>query len=448
MIRKEFWRNVLPAMIAFAFSGIYSIVDGMFIGRSVGDAGLAAINIAYPITALIQAAGTGLGMAGAIGRSISLGRSDQQDERRYLGNTITLLLGTGVILTVLLLLLSTPLLRLFGAQGQVFSLALSYIQIIVLGAVFQVLGTGLVPIIRTYDGAVAAMLAMGAGFVTNVAVDWLLVTQLNFGTAGAAIATVAAQAVTSMLCLRFLLVRRVLRTAVYRPMKRIVLWLAVTALSPFGLTLSPNVTIILLNRFALQWGGDLAVTCYAVVSYAIYVGQLLLQGVGDGAQPMLGRYYGAGDQASLHQVRRLLLLTSPATALACLGGLFGARNLIPVIFGTSPRAAQMFVQVLPWFLLSLIFLAFARSFTSYFYATEQARMAYILIYGEPVILLLSLCLLPRFFTLDGVWMAVPATQAVLALLGTYLMRRLLLHPKSSPFIHHGFSAGTVQIQAN
>ncbi len=449
MIRKEFWRNVLPAMIAFAFSGIYSIVDGMFIGRSVGDAGLAAINIAYPITALIQAAGTGLGMAGAIGRSISLGRSDQQEERYYLGNTVTLLLFTGAVLTLLLLLLSTPLLRLFGAQGQVLSLARSYIQIIVLGAVFQVLGTGLVPIIRTYDGAMAAMMAMGAGFVTNVTVDWLLVTQLNFDTAGAAIATVAAQAVTSILCLRFLFqVKKALQTALYRPTKRIVRWLLLTALSPFGLTLSPNITIILLNRFSLQWGGDLAVTCYAVVSYAIYVGQLLLQGVGDGAQPMLGRYYGAGDQKSLWQVRRLLMITSPATALVCLGGLFGARNLIPVIFGTSPRAAQMFVQVLPCFLLSLLFLAFARSFTSYFYATEQARMAYILIYGEPLILFLSLCLLPRFFKLDGVWMAVPTTQIVLALLGTYLMRRLLLRPKILPMIRHGAAAGVVQVQAN
>lgn len=444
MIRKEFWRNVLPAMIAFAFSGIYSIVDGMFIGRSVGDAGLAAINIAYPITALIQAAGTGLGMAGAIGRSISLGRSDQQEERYYLGNTITLLLSAGAVLTVLLLLLNTPLLRLFGAQGEVLSLARSYIRIIVLGTVFQVLGTGLVPIIRTYNGAVTAMMAMGAGFVTNVAVDWLLVTQLSFGTAGAAIATVAAQAVTSLLCLRFLaFVKKVLQTAVYRPLKRTVRWLAVTALSPFGLTLSPNITIILLNRFSLQWGGDLAVTCYAVVSYAIYVGQLLLQGVGDGAQPMLGQYYGAGDQKSLSQVRRLLLITSPATAMVCLGALFSARNWIPVIFGTSPRAAQMFVQVLPWFLLSLIFLAFARCFTSYFYATEQARMAYILIYGEPVILLLSLCLLPHFFTLDGVWMAVPLTQMTLALLGVYLMRRLLFRPKKIPLIRHGASAGAV-----
>ena len=64
VVRREFWKNVLPSMIAFAFTGIYAIVDGFFVGRNVGDAGLAAINMAYPLVALIQAAGSGLGMAG------------------------------------------------------------------------------------------------------------------------------------------------------------------------------------------------------------------------------------------------------------------------------------------------------------------------------------------------------------------------------------------------
>lgn len=78
-------------MIAFAFTGIYAIVDGFFVGRNVGDAGLAAINMAYPLVALIQAAGSGLGMAGAIQIAINKGKKDEQEERRYLGNAIILL---------------------------------------------------------------------------------------------------------------------------------------------------------------------------------------------------------------------------------------------------------------------------------------------------------------------------------------------------------------------
>ncbi|MGO0861877.1 MATE family efflux transporter, partial [Clostridioides difficile] len=83
MVKKQFLKNVLPSMLAFAFSGVYAIVDGWFVGRNIGDAGLAAINIAYPLTALIQAIGTGIGMGGAIQIAICLGRGDE-DENKYL----------------------------------------------------------------------------------------------------------------------------------------------------------------------------------------------------------------------------------------------------------------------------------------------------------------------------------------------------------------------------
>ena len=87
MIQRNFWRNVLPSVIAFAFSGVYSIVDGMFVGQGVGDAGLAAINVAWPVTALVQALGTGLGMAAAVVLSVCIGRRDAAEEHRALGST-------------------------------------------------------------------------------------------------------------------------------------------------------------------------------------------------------------------------------------------------------------------------------------------------------------------------------------------------------------------------
>ena len=119
MIQRNFWRNVLPSVIAFAFSGVYSIVDGMFVGQGVGDAGLAAINVAWPVTALVQALGTGLGMAAAVVLSVCIGRRDAAEEHRALGSTAVLLLLAGVLSTALLALLYRPLLPLLGAEGSV-----------------------------------------------------------------------------------------------------------------------------------------------------------------------------------------------------------------------------------------------------------------------------------------------------------------------------------------
>lgn len=421
-IQKEFFRNVLPSMVAFAFSGVYSIVDGIFVGRNIGDIGLSAINLAYPITALIQATGAGLGMAGAIALSIRMGHGDEDGQRDDLGNTFTLLLLAGALMTALLSLLSTPLLLLFGARGELLALCREYIGVIVLGCAFQILGTGLIPLLRVYDGAVPAMRSMMTGFTANIALNYLFIVRLQWGTAGAALSTVIAQGLTAGLALRFLLVTNgALRHARLRPTWRRTRWLLVTALSPFGLTLSPNFTIILMNRFGLALGGDRAVACYAIISYAVYVAQLLLQGVGDGAQPLLGRYYGAGDAEGLSAVRRLTFSTAPLVVCLSVVALFAARQAVPALFGASTAAGAMYQRVLPWFLLGLLFQAFARSFTAYFYATERARSAALLIYGEPTALLaLILCLTPAF-RLTGVWMAVPTVQLLLAAGGLLLL---------------------------
>lgn len=176
-------------MVAFAFTGVYSIVDGFFVGRNVGDAGLAAINVAYPLVSLIQAAGTGIGMAGAIQIAINKGKGDEEAEKQYLGNAFVLLLAAGVLLTVSLLFAYPAILRLFGASGDIYTYAAGYIRIIAAGAAIQVFSTGMVPVIRNYDGAVMAMAAMVAGFVTNIVFDWLFVSVFGYGVEGAAVAT-------------------------------------------------------------------------------------------------------------------------------------------------------------------------------------------------------------------------------------------------------------------
>lgn len=432
MIQRNFWRNVLPSVIAFAFSGVYSIVDGMFVGQGVGDAGLAAINVAWPVTALVQALGTGLGMAAAVVLSVCIGRRDAAEERRALGCTAVLLLLAGVLSTALLALLYRPLLPLLGAEGSVLAYADSYTRVIVLGSLFQVLGTGLVPLLRTYDGADAAMCSMTAGFLTNVVLDALFISVFQWGTAGAAAATVIAQGVSAALGLAYLFpVKRVFRGVSFRLNRRTVLRLLATSLSPFGLTMLNTVTLVVINRGALAYGGSLAVACYAVMSYAICMVHFIIQGIGDGAQPLLSRYYGAGEREALAQVRTLTFRAAPAAALLCGIALFLGRSAIPHLFGASNAATRLFQVILPLFLLYLPFMSVVRILTSYFCATEQITRADLLIYGQPVVLVVLSLILPRAgLGLSGVWLSVPLTQILLAGAGVLLLRTA--HPGAKP----------------
>lgn len=435
MIKKQFWRYVLPSMIAFSFSGVYAIVDGFFVGRSLGDAGLASINLAYPLQALIQATGAGIGMAGAIGLAISSGKKDKQAEKEFQGNTIILLLLMSIIMTVIISLTYTPVLKLFGAKGQVLEYAASYMKIIIYGAIFQIFSTGLLPIMRNNGGAVAAMLSMLAGFVMNVVFDWLFVSVYQFGTAGAAIATVMGQAATCLIAWLFLIFKvKIFSNSDFSLRQKRLKNILITAVSPFGLTLTPNIVIIILNKGASVYGGDEAVSSYAVISYAICVVQLLLQGVGDGAQPLIGRYYGAKDNASVKIVRRMAYQTAYGITIISMIGLYILRDTVPLLFGVSRETLVMYKQVLPYFIVGLLFAAFLRITTSYFYAVCNNKSAYILIYGEPLLLGLFVgVILPKLMGINGVWIAVPITQVCLAVVGYILLRNKVNISKSDRY---------------
>ena len=124
-IRKEFFRFVIPSMLAFALSGIYAIADGFFVGNAMGDDALAAVNIAYPLTAFLQAVGTGIGMGGAIEYAINAGNQNENRGRQYMGMAILLLGGFSILFTALFLFAGPQILGLFGASGEILECALS-----------------------------------------------------------------------------------------------------------------------------------------------------------------------------------------------------------------------------------------------------------------------------------------------------------------------------------
>ena len=427
-ITKQFWQNVLPSMTAFAFTGIYSIVDGIFVGRSVGDVGLAAINIAYPITSLIQSMGTGIGMAGAILIAISQGRKETHTEKLYLGNTLLLLLLMSIAMMTVFSFLYLPVLTFFGAKGILYEHAAAYLKIIVMGTVFQMIATGLVPIIRNYNGAFFAMVSMVTGFISNIFLDWLFVSQLSYGTSGAALATVLSQGITLLFCMIFFACHKAILSGMsLRLTKKTFPTIFLTALSPFGLTFSPSIIIAILNKGAIVYGDELSVACYAVISYVTCVLQLLFQGIGDGTQPLLGNYYGSENNVALKKVLKLSYCFSLAVGFSGVAVLFLLNNQMPYWFGTSPEVASQFQKVVPCFYVGLLFVSYLRITISYFYATEKNTFASILIYGEPTLLAIFIAFVfPTFLGINGVWLSVPITQFLLMCLAIFFRKNYRL----------------------
>ena len=297
---KKFLRFVLPSMVAFAFTGLYSIVDGFFVGNNVGDDGLAAINVAYPLVAFINAVGTGIGMGGSVMLSIARGRGDKEGEKRYLGNTLIYLLAASAAVTALLVGTYPLLIDAFGAEGRVNAYADDYIFVLACFAAAQIFSTGCVPLLRNFGASFGAMFAMSAGFVTNIVLDWLFVDYLADGVYGAAVATGLGQIMTVLPCAVYLGFKiKKLGRGVFRPSLKDAAAITRVGLSPFGVLLCPQVITVILNKFLFVYGDSYYVAAYSVIMYVYCVDLLLLQGVGDGAQLCCDALTAAGIPARL-----------------------------------------------------------------------------------------------------------------------------------------------------
>ncbi len=422
---KTFFKYVIPSVLSFALSGVYTIVDGFFVGNSIGDLGLSAVNIAYPIVAVIQALGTGIGMGGAIYYSINKAEKKDAEAKEFTAGAMWLLAIFSVILIFLIFFLNSPLLRLLGASGQLLSLGEEYIAVIAIGAALQVIGTGLVPFIRNHGGSFYAMISMIAGFVTNIILDYVFVWVLEQGVAGAAWATIIGQGVTMLIALVYLLRKKQFTLRIpFSKMGMVSASIIKIGIAPFGLAMSPNISLIIINRFSVSYGGEPAIATYACIAYVICIIYLILQGVGDGSQPLISQCYGEKNWDDLKFVRKLAY--GFAFALSVVGCIimYVTRGSLGVLFGASGAVNREIAKIMPIFLVSVPFVAILRITTASFYATEKSAFSYILTFIEPIFMLVLMLILPPLF--GGqimIWWSTVFARILSALLALVLKQR-------------------------
>lgn len=422
---KEFFKYVIPTIISFTLTGIYSVVDGFFVGNSIGDIGLSSINIAYPISALIQALGIGIGMGGAVRYSIKKAEKNDNEAKAFIGGTMQLLTIASILYTILLYTFSESLLRLLGAEGEVLTQGKSYIDIIVLGSFFQIFSTAFVPLIRNLGGAYFATITMILGFTSNILFDYIFIWQMNLGTFGAGLATVFGQAVALIIGLIYLIKKKCItfRTYGHNPLK---IWKPIIkiGIAPFGLDLSPNFSLILINRFSVFYGGEEAIASYACISYVIVIVYLILQGVGDGSQPLISKYYGEGKTQDLKYIQKISLAF--VLFLSALGilTLYLVRFDVGKLLGASNFVIQYTGDIFPIFLIAIPFIGITRIVTAGFYASEKSIYSYVLTYIEPVLMLIFLLILPPFFGSQVmVWWSITLARVLSAVLAIILKCR-------------------------
>ncbi len=413
---KKMAKDCVPTVFSLLMSGLYAVMDGLFVGRAVGDVGLAAINIAWPIAAVIAAVGIGIGSGGSVLYSNCNGKGEEERGEQVYHQTITLLAVAGIVLLIGLGVTYPSILRLMGARGDVYQKAAEYIQIIILGSVFQVMGTGFVPMLRNRNFAFQAMVSMAAGMGVNGVCNYLLLFVVKIGIRGAAVGTIAAQLVVLVLSSYLVYGRQKVRLKVVWD-KQMIMEILKIGISAFGLSLAPSIVLLFTNLQCLKYGGDAAVACYAVISYIVFPVQSMLMGIGDGTQPLMSFYSGAKRTEELGFVKKIASVTVVGLGVIFFGILLLVSKYIPDIFGMQMDSQAYFGTGMALSAVSFLFTGLAKFHISYLNATLQVKQAMQLIYGETIVVApLFIFLLPCFLGINGIWLSLPGTQIIMLLL--------------------------------
>lgn len=416
-------RNVLPAVITAVVLGTFSIVDGLFIGNKIGDLGLGAINYAYPITAFIQSIGFAIGMGGAVLISIARGKNNEEEINKILFNTYILFIIACFLMMIIFIPLEDFLMDIFGATDkEMHDVAVSYLNMILIATVPQVLSQGLVPILRNFKLNVYVMIVMSLSFISNIFLDWLFIYPLDLGLKGAAIATNIAQVITTLGCV-FVLVRKKYRPTISFD-KKIITSILVVGLSPFGIMFAPSFILILMNKSCSIYKGDVAVAAYTGISYVTFMVTRLIQGVGDGAQPLMSEYYGRGDKKNLIKTLRYSLIISAIIGLIMMIIVMIFSKQFSYIFGLSDEARELFMQSAIFFTSPFVSLAVMKISMNYFYSQKKNIYAYLIVYLEPIIVLLLVFVFPLFMGTNGIWISQTIAQIIPAIIAIILMLKL------------------------
>ncbi|AYV39260.1 MATE family efflux transporter [Aeromonas veronii] len=426
-LSRLFWRYVTPTVAAMLITGIYVTIDGIFVGHVLGQDGMAGLMLAYPICAVLYAVGALIGMGASSLVSFYLGQGNPAKARHIVGNALVMVLLASALLSFIGVRYGEPMLAWMGAEGEIFTAGLSYLQAYAWLGVFAVLSMAFSSLLRNDGRPGFVTLIMVVGGLLNVLLDYLLMVVFPFGLAGVATATMLSQAVTGLACLwHFFTPRSQLRISwdTLRPDLRLMGETVRLGISSFLMYLYLSVVLALHNKALLAVGTSLHVAAYGVISYTEAFFYLVFEGIAMGIQPIASFNAGAGHWRRVLRIRNLALGVTLGIALSAMIPLYLWPEAAVYLFAgdnaTLLPVASLGIWLYFWGLpMEGLLLVGA----TYFQAINRARIASLLTGGKLVLIGGFLWGFSTLWGVPGVWLALPTCSSLLVLVMWRAMRR-------------------------
>ncbi len=410
---------------------MYNVVDRIFIGLVEGPFAISGLAITFPVMTLTSSLGMLVGSGAAARISISLGKRDHHTAEQILGNSLLLTVILNAVFITLFVTFLEPILMAFGASSLTFPYARDYLKIVLLGNLFVSLCYNFNAMMRSSGYPTKAMVTMLIGAVLNLILSPLFLFVFKLGIRGVAWATVLSMFIGMLFVMHHFTLRSSvirLRWKQIRLNKTIILSILSIGLSPFSMQVAASSVALLMNTSLLRHGGDLAVGAYGIINSILMLILMVVLGLNQGTQPIIGYNYGAGNYRRVRDT--LFYSLKMATLFTTVGFLIGQffPRFLASAFTTDAELLEISGSGLRIALLALPFVGFQIVSSNFFQSIGFAAKSIIQSLSRQLIFLVpGIILLPRIWGLQGLWIAIPVSDTLAALLSLYLLAIQLRH---------------------
>ena len=419
-IGRLMFKYFIPAFVGVFVNALYNIVDRIFIGQGVSAEALSGISVIFPVMLIMIGFGMLIGIGSGVYVSINLGRNDKERAEQTLGTGFSMMMVVSVLIMAVTYLLKEPILRSFGSTEETFQYANDYLNIILAGTPFMVIGFSMNNIIRSEGNARIAMYSMLISAGTNIVLDPIFIFWLDMGVEGAAYATVISMFLLMVWVLAHFRGNRSvikLRNRNIRIRWDILTEILAIGMAPFTMQIANSIVQGLINKRLIEFGGDLAVGAMGIVNSVLSLVIMAIVAINMASQPIIGFNYGAKSVARVKEALRLSVISATLIALIAFTFIEAMPGVLVRLFNNdSVELYNISVHGLRLVILALPVVGFQIVASHFFQAIGKAKISmFATLFRQVFSLIPLLFILPGFWGISGIWLAYPISDSLSAM---------------------------------
>ncbi len=424
-VGKLLMQYAIPAIVAMTAASLYNMVDSIFIGQGVGAMAISGLAITFPFMNLTAAFGAAVGIGASTSISVKLGQKDYVTAEHILGNTVTLNAIVGITVGLLCLLFLNPILHFFGASEHTLPYARDYMLVILSCNVFSQMFFGMNAVLRAAGKPKVAMYMTVFTVILNAILNPVFIWGFRLGIQGAAYATVISQITALVWQMRIFFNKDELlhfKRGTFRPVANIIRNIIAIGISPFSMNVCACVVVIFINTSMVSYGGDIAVGAYGIANKVAFIFVMINMGVNQGMQPIAGYNFGAQRMDRLMRVLKLAIIA--ATTIMSVGFIIAMfiPDLCARLFTTDKELIKMSARGIRTVMLMFPIVGYQMVISNFFQSIGKAKISIFMSLSRQLLFLLPLIfILPRLFGIDGLWAAMPTSDALAAVVAAFIM---------------------------